>query len=143
MREPIPPDAFLAAYPADIAGLADDLRGVVRRAVPAAVERVRPGWRLIGYDVPAGRRTAYFAYVAPEPEHVHLGFEHGAAMHDPDGRLAGHGITRQVRWVTLRPGDRIDRSGLEELTREAARVALLSRAERLAEVLVRDAHSEG
>lgn len=110
--------------------IAHRLRALVRRAVPDVVERVRSGWRLIGYDVPAGRRSAYFCYVAPEAEHVHLGFEHGIHMSDHDGRLQGAGITRQVRWVTIRQGDEIDEPALELLVQEAARIALLSREAR-------------
>jgi len=49
--DPIPPEAFLAGYPDDIRAMAEILRGVVRRAVPDAVERVRSGWRLIGFDL--------------------------------------------------------------------------------------------
>jgi hypothetical protein len=97
---------------------------VVRQAVPEAVERVRTGWRLIGYDVPVGRRTRYFAFVAPEPEHVHLGFEHGIWMADPDGLLLGaHLDLRKVRFVTYEPGDAIPRKSLVRYTREAADLA--------------------
>jgi hypothetical protein len=109
------------------------LRGVVRRAIPGANERVRPGWRLIGYDLPtANRRSVYFAYIAAEAIHVHLGFEHGTSMADPDHLLQGLGITKQVRWVTLRPGAMLSEDQLAPLVRESARVATLSRAERLA-----------
>lgn len=98
---PIPTDLFLAGYSPDIQELAEQLRGIVHRAVPEAIERVRTGWRLIGYDVPVGRRTRYFAFVAPEPEHVHLGFEYGAWMDDPDGLLRGaHLRLKKVRFVT-------------------------------------------
>jgi hypothetical protein len=88
-----PPEAFVAGYPEPMQPIAHRLRAIVRRAVPDSIERVRPGWRLIAYDLPAGRRTIYFAYVALEREHVHLGFEHGWAMRDPGGRLQGSGIT--------------------------------------------------
>ena len=54
-------------------------------------ERVRLGWHLIGYDLPLRRYGVYFAYVAPEPVHVHLGFEWGAFMGDPPGLLQGAG----------------------------------------------------
>lgn len=92
--------------------------------------------RLIGYNVPDGRRAPFFAWVWPELEHVHLGFEHGIYMNDPDG--APQGATKKVRWVTLtRPGEVPDGT-LQRLVREAARVALLSRAERLALLLDRD-----
>jgi len=94
--------------------------------VPEAIERVRTGWRLIGYDVPAGRRTRYFAFVVPEPEHVHLGFEHGVWMTDPDGLLLGaHLNLRKVRFVTYRPGDNVPTEALLSYTREAAALATL------------------
>ena len=129
--ETIPPELFLAGYPPAIQDVAERLRAVVRRAVPDAVERVRTGWRLIGYDVPAGRRSRYFAFVAPEPEHVHLGFEYGVWMADPDGLLRGaHLQLRKVRYVTYEPGDPVPESQLVEYTREAARLATMSVAER-------------
>jgi hypothetical protein len=126
----IPPEALLVDYPPEMAAIAHRLRAIVRRAEPTAVERVRPGWRLIGYDLPVGRRSVYFAYVAPEPEHVHLGFEWGVLMDDPDRLLLGEGITRQVRWLTLRSAREIDESAFAALVREGARVATMSRAER-------------
>jgi hypothetical protein len=137
--DPIPPEAFLAGYPDEIGEMADVLRGVVRRAAPDAVERVRPGWRLIGYDLPAGRRSVYFAYVAPEPIHVHLGFEYGVFMADPERMLEGaHLHLRKVRYTTFRPGDEIPEAALVDLTREAARIAAMPREARLALVLERD-----
>ncbi len=114
-----------------MAEIGEWLRGVVRRAVPEAIERVRPGWRLIGYDLPtAARRSAYFAFVSPEPVHVHLGFEQGILMDDPLRLLQGAGITKQVRWVTLTPDSLLPEDALADLVREAARVVTLSRGER-------------
>jgi hypothetical protein len=130
----MPPEALLADYPPAMQAIANRLRAVVRDAFPDSIERVRPGWRLIGYDLPigpSGRRTVYFAFVWAEIEHVHLGFEHGWAMRDPNGLLQGQGITKRVRWVTVRPGDVIDTERLTGLVREAAVVAMLSRGERV------------
>ncbi|MEO8468711.1 MAG: DUF1801 domain-containing protein [Chloroflexota bacterium] len=130
---PTSPSDLLADFPGPMAEIGEWLRGVVHRAIPASVERVRPGWRLIGFDVPTGtRRDAYFAYIAPEPIHIHLGFEHGVSMADPHRLLQGRGITKQVRWVTLIPATMLPEDRLADLLREAARVTLLSRAERLA-----------
>lgn len=127
------PEALLGDFPGPMAEIGEWLRGVVRGAVPEAIERVRPGWRLIGYDVPAtARRLAYFAFIAPEPIHVHLGFEHGTSMADPHRLLQGRGITKQVRWVTLTPATMLPEDRLADLLREAARVAVLSRSERMA-----------
>ncbi len=111
--------------------------------MPDAIERVRSGWHLIGYEVPAGRRSRYFAFVAPEVEHVHLGFEYGIWMSDPDGLLRGahlgaHLGLRKVRFVTYMPGDPIPEPALVEFTREAAWLATMSRDERLALELDRD-----
>jgi hypothetical protein len=136
--ETIPPEAFLAGYPEPMREIAEALRALVHRAVPEATERVRPGWRLIGYDLPVGRRSVYFAYVAPEPEHVHLGFEHGVLMDDPDGVLLGAGITKQVRWLTLRRRDEIREAAFAELVREAVRAATMTRSERFARLLDRE-----
>lgn len=123
-RPPVPPDVFLSGYAPEIREIADRLRDIVGEAVPDAIERVRTGWRLIGYDIPVGRSTRYFAFVAPEPAHVHLGFEHGIWMTDPDGILLGaHLKLRKVRYVTCVPGDPIPTDALVRYTREAAELA--------------------
>jgi hypothetical protein len=122
----LPPELFLADYSDEIRDIAEQLREVVREAAPEAIERVRIGWRLIGYDIPVRRRTRYFAFVAPEPEHVHLGFEYGIWMTDPDGILLGaHLDLRKVRYVTYEPGDAIPAEVLVRYTRDAAELAAL------------------
>lgn len=127
---------FLAGYPEPIVEIADRLRGVVRIATPDAIERIRSGWALIGYDLPIGRRKRFFAFIAPERKHVHLGFEYGVWMSDPDGILEGaHLKLKKVRFVTFEPDDPLPEGTLVTLTREAARVATWSRAERLAALL--------
>jgi hypothetical protein len=124
--------------PLHLRDVADWLRAVVRRAVPGAIEAVRPGWRLIGYNVPVGRRAPYFAFIWPEVEHVHLGFEHGVLVRDPAGVLRGAELRlRKFRFVTLRSLDEIPGDVLEALARDAARVAALGRAERLTLLLDR------
>ena len=137
--ESLPPELFLEGYPPAIRERAERLRAIVRRAVPDVIERVRPGWRLIGYDIPVGRRFRYFAWVAPEPLHVHLGFEVGTLMADPDGVLQGaHLKLKKVRFLTFRAGDRIPEARLAALTKQAARIAAMSREERLSMILDRD-----
>jgi hypothetical protein len=136
--EAIPPDALLDDYPTVMQDTAAALRAIVREAVPEAMERVRIGWRLIGYDLPLRRYGVYFAYVAPEPIHVHLGFEYGVFMDDPAGLLQGEGITKKVRWLTFHSPDEIDREPTLALVREGARVARLTTGERLARMLDRE-----
>src|SRR2546430_15311805 len=98
----IPPEAFLSDYPATMRDIANDLRAVVRRVVPDVVERVRPGWRLLVYDVPRERgRSTYFCYVASEPVHVHLGFEYCTLLRVEDRCLECAGVTPKVCWGSL------------------------------------------
>lgn len=124
----IPPEVFLHGYPPPIMAVGQRLRWVVKRAVPDAIERVRPGWALIGYDLPMARRSVFFAWVWPELEHVHLGFPQGTLMDDPVHVLRGAGITKKARWLTYQPGDVIDEPLALSLVEEAARVALIPRS---------------
>ena len=128
-EEPLPPEIFLSDYPPDIQAVANVLRGLVVTAVPDAIERVRIGWRLIGYDVPAGRRTRYFAFVVPEPAHVHLGFEFGIWMSDPEQLLHGAELKlRKVRFFTFEPGDPIPDEVVAGYVEDAAALAVLRTA---------------
>lgn len=137
--EPIPPELLLESYPPGIRRACERLRAVVKRAVPDAIERVRPGWRLIGYDLPVGKRTRYFAFVWPEREHAHMGWEHGILMDDPEHILRGAHINlRKVRYVTYEAGEAIPESTLVEYTRHAASIARMSQGERMARLLDRD-----
>lgn len=140
----IPPEGLLDDYPEPMRRIAETLRVLVRDELPDAVERVRIGWRLIAYHVPAGpRRTIFSCYIALEPGHVHLGFPHGVFMRDAGRLLEGAGVTKNARWLTFRDGDPIPRLRLEPLVREGARVARLTRGERLVSAFERDAIVEG
>jgi hypothetical protein len=137
--DPLPVEALLSDYPGPMREIAEWLRGVVVRAVPGATERVRAGWRIIGFDLPLGpRRSAYFAWVMIEAVHVHLGFPQGVLMADPDRRMDGAGITKKARWVTSTPGSRQPEDVLVELLQEAVRVARMSRGERVALAMARE-----
>ncbi len=129
MDDPFPPEALLAAYPPSMAALAEGLRRIVRAAVPESIERVRVGWRVVGYDLPVGRRSVYYAWIMPEREHVHLGFPKGVLLDDPDGALGGRGVTKAARWFTLHEPDDLADEGLGRFVRAAAAVARLSRPE--------------
>ena len=108
MAESLPVEAFLDGYSPPLRDLAERLRSVVLEAVPHVTERVRVGWRLIGYDLPVGPRSVYFAWVFPEAEHVHLGFVSGMLIDDGSDVLSGARITKRARWLTFAPGDSID-----------------------------------
>ena len=126
-RETIPVEALLADFSPAHADVAERLRRVVLDAVPEALERVRPGWRLIGYDLPVKRHGVFFAWIWPELEHIHLGFPRGILMDDPDGVMRGNGITKAARWLTYQVGGDVDEEVATRLVLEAARVALIPR----------------
>ena len=139
MSDEVLPELLLEGYPEPTREVARQLRIAMRRTLPDAVERVRAGWSIIGYDVKAGRKSAFFAWVMPQVEHVHLGFPYGVFMADPERRMDGAGITKRARWLTFEPGSRVDAAEIEGLIHEAARVSLMSPAERFAVALDRDA----
>jgi hypothetical protein len=94
--------------------------------------------------MPVGpNKKRYFAWIGPERKHIHLGFEYGVLMNDPDRVLEGaHIRLRRVRYLTFEASDALDVPALVELTRESARVAALSKPERLLLALEREVNSE-
>src|SRR5258705_4809187 len=123
----LPVDAFLDGFSPAHRAIAERLRSIVLEAVPGATERVRVGWRLIGFDLPIGRRSVFFAWVFPEQEHVHLGFPARVIVDDPRGVMSGVGITKRARWLTYATGDPIDPDLPTELVLAAEAVARLPR----------------
>jgi DNA transformation protein len=87
-------EEILRPHTAKVRRLAEQLRKLVRRVVPSAQEAGYAGWKLIGYRCPH-----YFCFIAPQLDHVRLGFEHGAHLLDPKGLLEGSG--KQVRFVKI------------------------------------------
>jgi hypothetical protein len=121
----VPVEAFLDAYSPAHRAIADRLRSIIRRAVPEATERVRSGWRVIGFDLPKGRRSPFFAWVFPEHEHVHLGFPQGVLIADPERAMDGEGITKRARWLTYTAVEDIDEELAERLILAAAGIGEL------------------
>jgi hypothetical protein len=128
MVDSLPVEAFLDGFSPPHRELAERLRAIVLAAAPDAIERVRVGWRLIGYDIPVGRRTSFFAWVFPEAEHIHLGFPNGVLIDDQAGAMSGAGITKRARWLTYAPGDEVDEALAADLVRAAEAVARIPRS---------------
>jgi hypothetical protein len=127
-EDALPPEILLEDHPSDRAALAQGLREIVLATVPDAIERVRTGWRVIGYDVPLrGRRSAFFAWIMPQREHVHLGFPWGVMLLDRHGALEGDGVTKRARWLTLEMPEDLRDPKLAEFTRAAADLAGIGR----------------
>jgi hypothetical protein len=128
----VPVELFLDAFPPPVRAIALGLRELVREADPGLVERVRGGWALIGYDVPLGPRKRYVAFIAPEPKHIHLGFEVGTLMRPRPELKGAHLKLKKVRFLTWEPGDDVDRELVHDLVREAVGIASMTPGERAA-----------
>lgn len=133
MTDALPAEFLLDGYPPAIRDTGLELRRLIFVTVPAAVETVRPGWRWIAYSLPDSRRVRNFAWIGPERKHIHLGFEHGILLADPDHLL--HGIEerlRQFRYFTFEPAIDVDEAILVDFIRRAADLALLPASARRA-----------
>lgn len=120
---------YLSQFPARIEQISLTLGILIKDTIPNLLERVYPGWRLIGYRQGTEKKSRYFCFVAPHADHVRLGFEYGAFLADPRGVLEGTGS--QVRHVSIRTCQEIEKLPLTSLLEEAAWLALLPKHELL------------
>ena len=106
------PEELFYGFPHPVPDLCWRLRDIVVEECPEAVEKVRPGWRLLGFDL-----KQYFCAVAPQRDHARLVFERGAELDDPDSALEGTGS--QVRWLLFRQESDIDETQVRHFIRAA------------------------
>jgi hypothetical protein len=129
----LPVEVFLEAYPPAIRDTGLRLRELIRMAVPEAVEAVRSGWRWIGYGLPDRRAKRTFAWIGPERKHIHLGFENGVLLADPEHVLHGaEERLKQFRYFTFAPEIDRDDEVILDFLRRSADLALLPAAARRA-----------
>jgi hypothetical protein len=133
VTETLPAEFLLDGFPPAIRETGLALRHLVFDTVTGAAETVRPGWRWIAYSLPAGRRVRNFAWIGPERKHIHLGFEHGILLADPDRLLHGaEERLRKFRYFTFEPEIDINEAVLVDFIRRAADLAVLPPHERRA-----------
>lgn len=129
----LPAEFLLDDYPPAIRATGRTLRSLILATVPGSVETVRPGWRWIAYSLPDGRRVRNFAWIGPERKHIHLGFEHGTLLADPEHILKGaQERLRKFRYFTFEPAIDIDEAVLVDYLERAAALALMPSAARRA-----------
>ena len=122
-----PPALFLLdGFPPAIRDTGKVLRELILATIPGSVETVRPGWRWIAYSLPSGKRVRNFAWIGPERQHIHFGFEHGILLADPERILQGaQERLKKFRYVTFEPTIDIDESILVDYLKRAADLALM------------------
>jgi hypothetical protein len=126
MDDTQPVELLLDDYPEAIRATGMALRSLIFRTIPDAVETVRPGWRWVAYSLPEGRRVRSFAWIGPERKHIHLGFEHGRLLADPERLLHGaEESLKQFRYLTFEPSIDVDEAILADYLRRAADLATL------------------
>jgi hypothetical protein len=111
------PEDILAWHTPEVRSIAERLRDLVRQAVPAATERVYPGFYAIAYRHP---KNGYFCGIFPQVDSVNLLFERGALLPDPYGLLEGAG--QQVRYLVIHNSDDIPTEPIKELLMAALHV---------------------
>lgn len=128
-----PVEVFLERFPPEIRATGLRLRELIRVAVPEAVEGVRSGWSWIGYGLPDKRAKRTFAWIGPERKHIHLGFQNGILLADPDRLLHGaEERLKQFRYLTFEPEIDLDDAILIDFLRRAADIAVMSASARRA-----------
>lgn len=85
--------------PVPIALLTYELRDMIEKIIPDAVEIPIPKENHADYALPSGKRHDVFAYICPTEKNVRLGFYYGDSLPDPTGVLLPEG--KRQRYVGL------------------------------------------
>ncbi len=126
MSDDPPAEFLLDGYPPAISATGRALRALILTTIPGSVETVRTGWHWIAYSLPANGRVRNFAWIGPERKHIHLGFEHGTLLADPEHILQGaQERLKNFRYVTFEPAIDIDEAVLIDYLERAAELAVL------------------
>jgi hypothetical protein len=110
----VTPEELFYSFPEPVPAICWRLRDLVLDEAPAAVEGVRPRWRLLGFNL-----DRYFCAVAPQADHARLLFEHGVELDDPKGELQGTGT--QVRYLRFDTSEAIDETQVRRFLKRAIR----------------------
>ena len=126
MNDDVPADFLLDGCTPAIRATGQTLRTLILGTVPGAVETVRTGWRWIAYSLPEKGRVRNFAWIGPERHHIHLGFEHGTLLADPEHILQGaQERLKKFRYVTFEPAIDIEEAILVDYLQRAAELAVM------------------
>lgn len=114
-------EALIADVDSDLRGIVEQLRELVRRLLPDAIEEPDPSAKLIGYTYQPGTYKGLIAAIAPHTSHVNLMFSKGVELldADPTGLLEGTG--KKARHIKFREPADVARPAVQSLIEEAAR----------------------
>ena len=112
---PSPPSSSSTAIPPAIRETGRALRSLIFAHRPG---HRRDGPARLALDrllAARGRRVRNFAWIGPERKHIHLGFEHGTLLADPEQLLQGaEERLKKFRYFTFEPAIDVDEAILAD-----------------------------
>jgi hypothetical protein len=110
-----PATMVLSLIPRHMRETVEQLRGLVREAVPNVNERARPEWKTFNFD-----HNGALASISGYQTWASLGLVRGDELEDPGGLLEGTG--KGMRHVKIKRGAEIPRGPIVRLIAQAARL---------------------
>jgi hypothetical protein len=89
----------MAGFDPEMQAIAKALRSVIASIHGDFVEVAWPRLKIASYGIGPKKMSEHYAYIAPQRNHVNLGFYHGVALEDPGGLLEGAG--KRLRHVKI------------------------------------------
>ena len=133
MTEAPPPSEelirLLSHYDLSVGELALELREMVLKEAPAAVERLVQVYALVFWYSLTGKMSDAFCQVVIYPKGVNLMFNRGAELDDPDGVLVGEG--KIIRHIKVRRPEDLKNPYLRKFIRAAIKHAKLRAKEKI------------
>jgi hypothetical protein len=110
--------SFIGRFSPEVARVARQARGKIRRLLPGAVELVYDNYNALALAFgPTERPSDLILSIALYPRWVSLFFTRGAELADPDGLLRGSGS--KIRHIVLGQAAVLDSAPVRTLIREA------------------------
>ena len=103
-------DEAIASSGPEAQDMARDLRALIERIYPNAIEVAWPRQHVIGYGVGPKKMSEHFCYIGAFKQHVNLGFYYGVDLPDPESLLEGTG--KAFRHVKIDDREQIEQPAL-------------------------------
>jgi hypothetical protein len=113
-KYPATHDEYLHEKNLGLQEAANQLRALVKKTLPKSKEGVNP------WHIPIFESNGPICYYMAGKNHITLGFIRGASLPDPEGLLEGTG--KNLRHVKIKSVDDLNRKGLRDLLKSAARL---------------------
>lgn len=104
---------------AEIKEIAYGLRALLAEVMPGITEVPWGHQKTVGYGIGPKKMSEHFCYLAPQKNHVNLGFMYGANLPDPEGLLEGTG--NLMRHVKIKTREDVERPAIRNLIEAASK----------------------